>query len=446
MKKFISSETKHPSFDGKKRGEPSVTISNGSYKFHLAPLAAELARRNRDVRLLVAGWPVGWQKRFAKQFRGNPRWVRFLDRGEEIDNQLVCSSVLSEVFLKIGDLMRSHSKNLQQHIQSLGFRVYSAMASRDLRRYPPAIYHYRCCFGRKSVAHAKRLGSIALCDHSIAHPRVLDYMVENAGKYPPKGGTSPVWPLSRFSEMDLAQADHTVVNSEFVKKTCVHAGMPPDRVHVIHLGVDDQFIAVCPDFDEAQVRAREEQLYFAGGWQRRKGVITIIEALEKLNVDCRLDIFAGIEPELARDKRCQKFLESERVKHIGMIPRSQLAVEMTKYSILVFPSYCEGSARVIFEAMACGCAILTTPNSGSIVEDGVHGRLVPAGDAGALSETIEWMLYNRTEVARMGWHNARLVRESFLQSHYADAVEVLYASLINSDLTIARTAGTMSEV
>ena len=45
------------------------------------------------------------------------------------------------------------------------------MARRLRREEGIRIYHYRAGFGQASVQTAKELGIVALCDHSIAHPR-----------------------------------------------------------------------------------------------------------------------------------------------------------------------------------------------------------------------------------------------------------------------------------
>ena len=52
---------------------------------------------------------------------------------------------------------------------------------------------------------------------------------------------------------------------------------------------------------------------------------------------------------------------------------------LQKADIFLFPSLVEGSAKVIFEAMASGCAVIT-PNSGSIVEHNKGGFVVKAGN------------------------------------------------------------------
>jgi glycosyltransferase involved in cell wall biosynthesis len=232
--------------------------------------------------------------------------------------------------------------------------------------------------------------------------------------------------------MDIEQADALLVNSHFVKETCVRAGIEADKIHVIHLGVDDKFFEHVVTLDERQIEARQgSPLLFAGGIQRRKGVQDLATALLGLERPWKLKMVGGAEKGIEAHPDISRLFASDRVQRHGIVTRPQLAGHMQQSSIFVFPSYCEGSARVIFEAMACGCYIITTPNSGSVVEDGVHGRLVPPGDAGALRSAIESALDNPIEVAKIGARNTALVSERYRQSNYGANVMSLYKKLLD---------------
>ena len=53
-------------------------------------------------------------------------------------------------------------------------------------------------------------------------------------------------------------------------------------------------------------------------------------------------------------------------------------------------------AVVTLEAMAAGLPVITTPNAGSCVRDGVDGFIIPAGDANALTSAMEHLLTDRS--------------------------------------------------
>ena len=57
--------------------------------------------------------------------------------------------------------------------------------------------------------------------------------------------------------------------------------------------------------------------------------------------------------------------------------------------VFVLPSICEGSATVIYEAIGYGLPVVTTPNAGSVVRDGVEGFVVPIRDVAAIIQSLD---------------------------------------------------------
>lgn len=411
-----------------------ILISNGSNQFHMGPLAAELAKRGKLLGIIASGWPTGFTRCLAKPFLKHAPVQRFFNRSEAIPVKLQHISTISEIVFQIGIRLRRISEHTEQRFSGLGFAWYSLYASKVLKRGNPSIYHYRACYGLGSVRTAKRMRVSAICDHSIAHPAVLQYMVENDGSWPEKPVPVTIIksPLQRLMDRDIAQADWLLVNSHFVKETCVFAGYPAERIRVVYLGVDDKFFQTIPTLDEDQVKARVGgAILFAGGIQQRKGIATLAQAGLLLSDRVQFKLIGGAGAEIFALPGVDKWLESKSVHRVGIVPRGELARHMTEASIFVFPSYCEGSARVIFEAMACGCYIITTENSGSIVEDGIHGALVPVGDAAALAQAIQRALEKPLRVAEIGWQNSNLVKSRYRQSNYADNVIAVYQEILN---------------
>ena len=168
-----------------------------------------------------------------------------------------------------------------------------------------------------------------------------------------------------------------LVNSEFAKATYVAMGWPADRVHVVYLGVDNNFLGAVGDVRREPASGRLRML-FAGRFERRKGVDVLVEALAELDsVDWELLIAGPMTADVEAEH--SDFLADPRVVELGTLSRPELARRMLEVPVFVFPSYAEGSARAVYEALACGCYVIATPNSGSIVEDGIHGALVRPG-------------------------------------------------------------------
>jgi glycosyltransferase involved in cell wall biosynthesis len=56
--------------------------------------------------------------------------------------------------------------------------------------------------------------------------------------------------------------------------------------------------------------------------------------------------------------------------------------------VFVLPTISDGFALTQLEAMAHGLPVITTPNCGEVVRDGVDGFLIPARDSAALAKAL----------------------------------------------------------
>lgn len=73
---------------------------------------------------------------------------------------------------------------------------------------------------------------------------------------------------------------------------------------------------------------------------------------------------------------------------VGAVPRQEIAKQYAWADVFVLPSICEGSATVCYEALASGLPVITTPNSGSVVRDGLDGFIVPIRNSEAIREKL----------------------------------------------------------
>ena len=85
--------------------------------------------------------------------------------------------------------------------------------------------------------------------------------------------------------------------------------------------------------------------------------------------------------------------------------------------VFLLPSLCEGSATVTYEALGHGLPVICTPNTGSVVRDGMEGFIVPVRDAAAIAERIERLAIDvelRTQMAA----NAKARAAEFTVAEY----------------------------
>ena len=127
--------------------------------------------------------------------------------------------------------------------------------------------------------------------------------------------------------------------------------------------------------------------------------------------------------------RYKKLFEDKRTFYHGSLNRIDLCLLMLNSDVFLFPSLCEGSARVIFEAMASGCAIITTENSGSVVKHNKNGFIVPPGNIKKLVNYINKSKKNKKLINKMGKYNSLFVKKKYNHDIYAKKLFNIYDQL-----------------
>jgi L-malate glycosyltransferase len=100
--------------------------------------------------------------------------------------------------------------------------------------------------------------------------------------------------------------------------------------------------------------------------------------------------------------------------------------------VFMQPSFHEGFGYTAVEAMACGCALVTTDNGGSrnYAVPGETALVVPAGDSEGLARAGERLLRDDAERTRLASAGSQLVRTRFDWDHTASLLETHLAAYI----------------
>ena len=118
------------------------------------------------------------------------------------------------------------------------------------------------------------------------------------------------------------------------------------------------------------------KILFTGGFGLRKGGMVIINAISILiekNINFRLDVVGS----LLKDIKIPDWFSNNCGVYLhGHIPQEDLMSYLSKSDMYIFPSYCEGSAQSVKEAMAAGMPVITTKESGAPVIDGQNGIII----------------------------------------------------------------------
>jgi alpha-maltose-1-phosphate synthase len=187
-------------------------------------------------------------------------------------------------------------------------------------------------------------------------------------------------------EKQYAQADCIVVPSSFAAGSFVAEGLPAEKLHVIPYGV--RLDSFKPSADSSRPVDTFDVL-FVGQVSLRKGVPYLLEAFANVrHPRKRLRILGPMFPHM---KPLFAHLPMENVEIVGAVSRAELVRHFSRSHVMVLPSLEEGLALVQGEAMACGCPVIATPNTGSedLFTDSKEGFIVPPRDPVALADRLQ---------------------------------------------------------
>lgn len=410
-----------------------VVVSAGTKNFHLLMTAEEIHARGALAGLICGPYPTKAMKAFMpKSIQGADR---FLAREVNVPLDKVRPIFGAELLQAVAFALRRIRGNVTHSglLDQWTLHYYHRAAARILKSYGgrAKVYHYRAGFGGRSLELAKHLGMIRLCDHSLADPRLLPSYLKG-DEHVEAVNVQQLDTVSQAIVYDIEHADLVLVNSDFVKETLTSCGVPADRIIVNYLGVDEAYVKLIPQHRD---RIRQESpshlnLLFAGFFGRRKGADVLLDALATAsNVDWTLTIAGGTDPRVAQ--QYSEIMGSERVRVLGAVSRSRLAELMVEADLFVLPSRAEGSARVIFEALACACPVLTTPESGSIIKHHKHGFLVRRNSVSDIVDALQQADRDRGQLRLMAEAAQSEVLSTFRQSHYGERLMAAYRDALS---------------
>jgi colanic acid/amylovoran biosynthesis glycosyltransferase len=173
-----------------------------------------------------------------------------------------------------------------------------------------------------------------------------------------------------------------------------------DKVQVVHCGLEPSY------FNDASIRPASDvrRLVCVGRLCEQKGQLLLIEAARSLSsggTDFEIVLVGDGEMRPEIEAMIARFGLQDRVRITGWLGNDNVREEIAAARALVLPSFAEGLPVVLMEAMALGRPVISTFVAGipELVQPGVNGWLVPAGDADALAGAMKACL--QTSVAEL---------------------------------------------
>jgi len=270
------------------------------------------------------------------------------------------------------------------------------------------------------VAKAREQG-ISIAFEAFISPEVPYILQKERDLVPGLEPQDPQQEIQEGTERDRLKwsySDLIIVPSEFVRDGIVRLGGDPNRIAIVPYGISQQWLSY-------QNQPQKGRILFVGTVGLRKGNHYLAEAtrcLQQRHIQFKMRVVGPYSPEIL-DRP-----EFQGPTYIGQIPRSEVKQEFIQADFFVLPTLCEGMATVHLEALACGLPVITTPNCGSVVRDGIDGFIVPIRDSQTLADRIEQLLTNRALRDRMS-HNAKERAKQFTWQQYRENLLAAFRGL-----------------
>jgi glycosyltransferase involved in cell wall biosynthesis len=246
------------------------------------------------------------------------------------------------------------------------------------------------------LEYAKRHGMLTILEQICAPLSIEQRLVqEERDAWPgwdPTSNAAADWgPLAEREVQEWPLCDRIVCGSQYVLEGIAQVGGPVDRCAVVPYGMDPGSWSST----DRGGRSGALRVLFVGTVGLRKGVQYLLKAADLLpakDFEFRIVGPSGLAELGIRELR-------RRLDVVGNVARDEVQREYHWADVLALPSISEGSANVCYEALACGLPVITTPNAGSVVRDGVDGYVVPIRSPEALADRLQALAANRRLLA-----------------------------------------------
>jgi glycosyltransferase involved in cell wall biosynthesis len=291
--------------------------------------------------------------------------------------------------------------------------------------------------GLRKVRSLTRQVDYDLCHgHFLLPTGIIPYLLRKTSAFPPyvitaHGSDVPGFNPDRFTLLHrvtppllrriLRQASGLIVPSAAL-----------EQLILSQFGNVTPLLARIPngvEIDDFTPQPKEPRVLVATRLFERKGVHHVIEAMSRLPEQLFQLEVAGDGPQRAQLEEQARAL-GVPVSFHGWLPRRPLCQLFDRSRIFVLASISDNFPVSLLEAMAAGCAIITTSAGGCPEVVGNAGLVVEPGDVGALQEALSRLIGNPARAEELGRRAALRARDRFSWPAVAAQHEAAYEAVL----------------
>lgn len=240
----------------------------------------------------------------------------------------------------------------------------------------------------------------------------------------------------------LNEADHLIVHTEYSRSQLVNMGLTGAKVSVVAHGVLTPVRHVASEDPSQLCSDNEKIILMFGGIKPYKGVDLLLQAYAELPAHVQSSCKIWIAGRPMMDVRpllelAETLGVSSAIKwDLRYVPEDELPRLFQAAYMVAFPYRDIDASGVLMMALPYGKPIVATSvgGFGDVIQNGVHGFLVPPGDPSALAAAMERILEDPALASEMGGQNRRLAGETLSWDTIAERTAKIYAAVLSTCL------------
>lgn len=220
--------------------------------------------------------------------------------------------------------------------------------------------------------------------------------------------------MSRITR-EINASQYYLAGSSFVKDSLIFSGANPDKISVVHYGVDTKQFSSNNSPNDSECL----NLIYVGGISYRKGLHHLLSVMVQLaDYPITLSLAGDYNKKMILYK---KYCCYSNINFLGFLSHDELAVRYKQSDAFVLSSLGEGMAMVGLEAMSSGLPVICSKNTGltDVVVDGENGYVFEAGNDDQLKKLLIELINRKSDLFRMG-RKARSTAQKYTWDFYSD--------------------------
>ena len=227
----------------------------------------------------------------------------------------------------------------------------------------------------------------------------------------------------------LKNADAVIVLSE-EEKVNIQVKYNISRCNVLPNAIDYSFTD-----KKARVLNEALKVIFLGRINESKGLETIVSGFRQLNGSLKhleFDVY-GSGPALKKWNTELQEIKGLSYQYKGVAAGAAKWQALQEADVFVLPSiHSEGMPIAILEAMAAGCAVITTDDGSikSVVKNSYNGILIPKHSPKRFAETLKEIIDGQIDIKELGRNAQSFAQSNLSFSTYIQKLDGIYHKLM----------------